>query len=200
MTRAAKGMVERGVPLVDRMIERMRPHLTAYGAEAPALNRLEDQLRVELPPTLRRFLEFDFRFDTFGKRWHGRGRFGPSASPRPRITSLRNVAAAMTDAGWSPTRLRGRLVRLPNLPGQPWNALYLGESRGDGELPILGFIDDGSAVMPFLRYSSFDRYLLDQSGLASLGDADRLDDVESHLLGNPELASLLPDDDFDSSF
>ncbi|MBM4357153.1 MAG: SMI1/KNR4 family protein [Deltaproteobacteria bacterium] len=182
------------------MVERLRPHVTVSGADARALDRLEDRLGVELPPTLRRFLEFDFRFDSFGKRWHGRGRFGTRDAPHPRITSLTRIANAMSDGGWSMTRLRGRLVRLPNLPGQPWNALFLGESRSDGELPILGFVDDASTVIPFLRYSSFDRYLLDQSGLGSLAETDRLDDVESHLLGNAELASLLPDEDFDSSF
>lgn len=200
MSKARGPALERGIPLVDQLIQRLRPHSKVTGASARALDRIEDQLGVEIPPTLRRFLEFDFQFDSFGRRWHGRGRFGSPSAPRARITSLSKIAPAMLDAGWSPVRLRGRLVRLPNQPGEPWNALYLGESRSDGELPILAFFDDGSAVMPFLRYSAFDRYLLDQSGLVSLDEADRLDDVEAHLLGNPELAALFSNDEVGESY
>ena len=52
---------------------------------------------------------------------------------------MRKLAEAKTDLGWTDSRLKAKVVRLPNLPGQPWNALYLGEARRDGELPILGF-------------------------------------------------------------
>ena len=43
------------------------------------------------------------------------------------------LAEAMTEFGWTASRLRKRVIRLPNLPGQAWNCLYLGEARRDGE-------------------------------------------------------------------
>ena len=46
--------VERGVPLVERIIERLEPHVSVRGANASALDALESKLMVELPPTLRR--------------------------------------------------------------------------------------------------------------------------------------------------
>lgn len=176
------------------------------------LDRLENRLQVELPPTLRTFLAFDFTFASFGARWRGRGRFGRSNSNSssgsgsgsnsvgPRISSLRSLADSMVELGFSEARLRRRLVRLPNLPNDPWNALYLGESRSDGELPILGLITDATSVLPYVRYTGFDLYLLEQSGLANLTEAARLDDLDSHLILNPELSSLNPDEDFDPSF
>lgn len=194
------GKVERGVSLVERIIERIEPHVRVRGATASALNRLEDQLGVELPPTLQRFLEFDFKFASFGKRWRGRGRFGEPGAPHARITSIGKLAEAMTELGWTSARLRGRLVRLPNLPDDPWNALYLREARNDGELAILGFVNDETTVMPFFRYTAFDLYLVEQSGLTELSDAMRLDDLESHLAVNPELGNFVPDDALDASF
>ncbi len=188
------GKIERGVALVERIIERIAPHVRVKGAPAGALDRLESELMVELPPTLRRFLEFDFTFASFGQRWRGRGRFGMGASPRPRVTSLRRLAAAMTEEGWTSSRLRHRVVRLPNLPSDPWNCLYLGEARADGELPILGLVNDETTVLPFFRYSAFDLYLVEQSGLVALREPLRLDDVESHLVHNPELSSVVPDE------
>ena len=172
------------------------------------LDRLENRLQVELPPTLRTFLAFDFTFASFGARWRGRGRFGRSGSSSgsnsssvgPRISSLRSLADSMVELGFSEARLRRRLVRLPNLPNDPWNALYLGESRSDGELPILELITDATSVLPYVRYTGFDLYLLEQSGLANLTEAARLDDLDSHLILNPELSSLNPDEDFDPSF
>jgi hypothetical protein len=192
--------VERGVPLVERIIERLEPHVKVRGASAGALNRLEDQLGVELPPTVRRFLEFDFKFDSFGKRWRGRGRFGEPGAPRARVTSVRKMAEAMTELGWTSCRLRGRVVRLPNLPRDPWNALYLGEARSDGELMILGLVNDETTVMPFFRYTAFDLYLVEQSGLTDLSESMRMDDLESHLVVNPELASLSADEALDGTF
>ncbi|MSP24033.1 MAG: SMI1/KNR4 family protein [Myxococcales bacterium] len=186
--------IERGVALVERIIERIAPYVTVTGASSSALDRLESQLMVELPPTLRRFLEFDFGFASFGKRWRGRGRFGMGPAPRARASSLRRLAAAMTDEGWTSSRLRRRVVRLPNLPGEPWNCLYLGEARADGELPILGLVNDETTVMPYFRYSAFDLYLVEQSGLVALRDSLRLDDVESHLVHNPDLSSVVPDE------
>jgi hypothetical protein len=200
--------VERGVPLVDRIIERLEPRVRAgkkgkgavVGARDGSLNRLESQLGVELPRTLRRFLQFDFKFDSFGERWRGRGRFGEPAAPHARITTVRKIAEGMTELGWSSSRLRGRLVRLPNLPGEPWNALYLGEARSDGELCILGFVNDETSVIPYVRYTAFDLYLVEQSGLVNLSDSQRLDDFESHLAVNPELGTLAPDDEYDAAF
>ncbi len=120
--------LERGVPLVEGIIERLDPGAGGKGHSAKgnsgkgssdkgnsvsaahaerakgarkgpfkgaapgSLNKIEDQLGVELPPTLRRFLEFDFTFESFGKRWEGRGRFGKPAVPRARITSVRKMA------------------------------------------------------------------------------------------------------------
>jgi len=192
--------VERGVPLVERIIERLAPHVKVRGANASTLDSLESRLMVELPPTLRRFLEFDFSFASFGLRWRGKGRFGKNPNePRPRITSVRKMAAAMTELGWTSARIR-RVIRLPNMAEHPWNCLYLGEARRDGELPILGMVNDETNVLPFLRYTSFDMYLVEQSGLADLSDAARLDDVESMLALNPELRGMVPDDDYEPSF
>lgn len=156
---------------------------------------------VELPPTIRRFLEFDFTFQSFGTRWHGRHRFGKDADqPRPKITSVRKLAEAMTEYGWSATHLSCKLVRLPNLPGHPWSALYLGEARRDGELPILGLVNDETNVLVYLRYTAFDLYLIEQSGLVELSEAARLDDVESHVALNPELRALVPEEEFEAAF
>ena len=210
MASAQKAKVSlRGVPLVEQIVARLRPHVTVAGGDAGMLDRLENRLQVELPPTLRTFLAFDFTFASFGARWRGRGRFGRSNSSGsnsnsnsvgPRISSLRSLADSMVELGFSEARLRRRLVRLPNLPNDPWNALYLGESRSDGELPILGLITDATSVLPYVRYTGFDLYLLEQSGLANLTEAARLDDLDSHLILNPELSSLNPDEDFDPSF
>jgi hypothetical protein len=185
--------VERGLPLVERIIERVRPHIDPVGASPQQLDALESRLMVELPPTLRRYLEFDFTFKSFGPRWRGKGRFGKDpANARPRITSVNKMAEAMTELGWTNLRLKYRVIRLPNLPLHPWNCLYLGEARRDGELPILGLVHDETNVVPFLRYTAFDLYLVEQSGLADLPDGIRLDDVESMIALNPELSSLVP--------
>lgn len=193
--------VERGVPLVERIIERLEPHVSVQGASAAALDALESKLMVELPPTLRRFLEFDFTFESFGKRWRGRHRFGRDPrNPKPRITSPRKLAPAMTEFGWTDTRLRRRLVRLPNLYGDPWNALYLGEARPDGELPILGLVADETNVAVFIRYTAFDLYLVEQSGLVELSDEMRLDDLESLLSLNPTLTALVPEEDIEPPY
>jgi hypothetical protein len=193
--------VERGVPLVERIIERVRPHVKVRGASASQLDELESKLMVELPPTLRRYLEFDFGFDSFGTKWRGRGRFGSSPQNiQPRVTSVNKLAEAMTDLGWTPTRLKNRVIRLPNLPDHPWNCLYLGEPRRDGELPILGMVNDETNVVVFLRYTAFDLYLVEQSGLMELTDATRLDDVESMLVLNRELRALVPDEEPEPAF
>ncbi|MEZ4441755.1 MAG: SMI1/KNR4 family protein [Polyangiaceae bacterium] len=193
--------VERGVPLVERIIERVAPHVEVQGANADALDALESHLMVELPPTLRRYLEFDFTFRSFGKHWQGKHRFGRNPRrPEPKITSVRKLAEAMTEFGWTASRLRKRVIRLPNLPGQAWNCLYLGEARRDGELPILGLVNDETNVLPFLRYTSFDLYLVEQSGLLELSEGQRLDDVESFLPLNPELTSIVPEDVADDGY
>ncbi|MGK4002972.1 SMI1/KNR4 family protein [Sorangium sp. So ce1036] len=174
---------------------------TAVGASQAALDALESKLMVELPPTLRTFLEFDFTFDSLGSRFKGRHRFGrdPSA-PRPKLTSVRKLAEAKTDLGWTESRLRGKLVRLPNLPGHPWNALYLGEARRDGELVILGLDNEDTNVRVFPRYTAFDLYLVEQCGLARLSEAQRLEDLESHIALNPELGSTEEDDEGDTEY
>lgn len=193
--------VERGLPLVERIIERVRPYVKPQGASSQQLDALESRLMVELPPTLRRFLEFDYTFKSFGLRWKGRGRFGKDPRhPNPRLSSINKLAEAMTELGWTNTRLKHRVIRLPNLPFHPWNCLYLGEARRDGELPILGLVHDQTNVVPFLRYTSFDLYYLEQSGLADLPDGVRLDDVDSMLSLNPELTNLVPDDDPDPGY
>ena len=193
--------VERGLPLVERIIERVRPHVETVGATSEQLDALESQLMVELPPTLRLFLEFDFTFKSFGTRWRGKRRFGTDpARPQPRISSINKMAEAMTELGWTNTRLKHRVIRLPNLPHHPWNCLYLGEARRDGELPILGLVHDETNVVTFLRYTAFDLYLVEQSGLADLPDGIRLDDVESMLSLNRELSNMVPDDDPDPAF
>ena len=110
------------------------------------------------------------------------------------------MAAAMTDMGWTNLRLRHRIIRLPNLIDHPWNAMYLGEPRRDTELPILGFVNDETNVIPFLRYTAFDLYLAEQSGIVNMTDTQRLDDVDTTLSLNPELVPLVPDDDYESPF
>ncbi|NUQ74879.1 MAG: SMI1/KNR4 family protein [Polyangiaceae bacterium] len=163
---------------------------SAVGASEAALDALESKLMVELPPSLRAFLGFDFTFATLGKRFRGRHRFGTDPrAPRPKITSVQKLSEAMTDLGWTDARLKGKVVRLPNLPGQPWNALYLGEARRDGELVILGLENEDTNVRVFPRYTAFDLYLVDQAGLAKLSEGQRLDDLESHLALNPELVT-----------
>jgi len=196
--------IERGVELVHRVIAQLkkRPSShTAVGASQAALDALESKLMVELPPTLRAFLEFDFTLDSLGPRFKGRHRFGqdPSA-PRPKLTSVRKLAEAKTDLGWTESRLRAKVVRLPNLPGQPWNALYLGEARRDGELVILGLDNEDTNVRVFPRYTAFDLYLAEQCGLIKLRESQRLEDLESHVALNPELGTAEEDDEGDTEY
>lgn len=191
--------IERGLPLVQHVIGELRARAPKQGEGAPvgasrsALDALESQLLVELPPTLRAFLAFDFHFVSFkasGKQWHGLGRFGANPSkPKPRLTSVRKLAEAKTDLGWTDSRLKTKVVRLPNRPRHPWNALYLGEARRDGELVILGIEHEETNVRVYPRYTAFDLYLAEQSGLLDLSDGMRLEDLESHIALNPELGS-----------
>jgi hypothetical protein len=196
--------IERGIGLVQRVISHLKKRPSAaeaVGASATALDALESKLMVELPPTLRAFLQFDFTFSSLGRKWKGRHRFGTDPrAPRPKITSVHKLAEAMTDLGWTDSRIRGKVVRLPNLPGHPWNALYLGEARRDGELVILGLENEDTNVRVFPRYTGFDLYLVDQAGLAKLGEGQRLDDLESHLACNPELVTGEDEDDSETDF
>jgi hypothetical protein len=195
--------IERGVPLVQHVIARLRARhektpgaAKLVGASQAALDALESKLMVELPPTLRTFLGFDYHFASFGPRWKGTARFGPSVvTPRPRLTSVRKLAEARTELGWTDSRIRTKLVRLPSLPRHPWSALYLGESRRDGELLILGIDHEDTLVRFWPNYTAFDLYLADQTGVVDLTDAQRLDDLESHLALNPELGSVEEQDD-----
>jgi hypothetical protein len=184
---------QRASSLAQRVIAHLKRRPAAQeavGASPMALDKLESRLMVELPPSLRQFLQFDFTFASLGPKFHGKARFGTSPeAPRPRITSLRKLAEAKTDLGWTDSRIRGKVVRLPNLPGQPWNALYLGEARRDGELVILGLENEDTLVRAFVRYTAFDLYLCEQVGLARLTEAQRLDDLESHVALNPELGA-----------
>src|SRR4051812_37915968 len=178
--------IERGTALVQKAIGKLKKRPSAEdaaGATPAQLDRLESKLMVELPPTLRLFLGFDFTFVSFGKKFEGRHRFGKDpAHPEPKMTSVRKLAEAKTEYGWTDSRIRGKVVRLPNLPEETWNALYLGEARRDGELLILGIDNDETNVRVFPRYTSFDVYLADQAGLlARLTESQRLDDLESHV-------------------
>jgi hypothetical protein len=191
--------IERGIGLVQRVIAELskRPEgAGVVGASSAALDALESKLMVELPPTLRTFLAYDFTFASFGKRFKGRHRFGADPrSPDPKITSVRKLAEAMVELGWTDSRIRGKVVRLPNKPGQPWNALYLGEARRDGELVILGLENDETNVRVFPRYTAFDLYLAHQLGVLKLREREMLDDLESHVAHNPELLSREEDED-----
>ncbi len=199
--------IERGLPLVEHVISVLKARVAKRGGERPtgagrgALDSLESKLMVELPPTLRAFLGFDFTFTSLGKGWHGRGRFGNSAqSPRPRLTSVRKLAEAKTELGWTDSRIRTKLLRLPNRPRHPWNALYLGEARRDGELLILGIDHEDTLVRFWPRYTAFDLYLAEQAGVIDLTEAQRLEDLESHVALNPELSSGDDGDDGDSDY
>jgi hypothetical protein len=110
------------------------------------------------------------------------------------------MAEAMTELGWTSARIRRRVLRLPNRRNDPWNCLYLGEARRDGELPILGLVNDETNVLTYLRYTSFDLYLVEQSGLVELSDSMRLDDLESFLPLNPELTGLIPEEEAEPPF
>jgi hypothetical protein len=215
--------IERGIPLVEHVIGELRARVAKLGGPTPigagstpggraALDALESRLMVELPPTLRTFLAFDFTFsslDTVGTlherrsgarapaappakkiKWHGLARFGTNPQkPKARLTSIRKLAEARTDLGWTDSRIRTKVVRLPNRPRHPWNALYLGEARRDGELVILGIDHEETNVRVYPRYTAFDLYLAEQTGLLDLSDSQRLEDLESHLALNPELGS-----------
>ncbi len=211
--------IERGIPLVEHVIEELKARLAKLGAPMPVgtgtapagratLDALESKLMVELPPTLRTFLTFDFTFASLSavgtlqdrptragnppKKpvWHGLARFGVNAlKPKPRLTSIRKLAEARTDLGWTDSRIRTKVIRLPNRSRHPWNALYLGEARRDGELVILGVDHEETNVRVYLRYTAFDLYLAEQVGLLDLSEGQRLEDLESHLALNPELGS-----------
>jgi hypothetical protein len=110
------------------------------------------------------------------------------------------MAEAMTELGWTSARLKKPVIRLPNMPDHPWNCLYLGEPRHDGELPILGMVNDETTVLVYLRYTAFDLFLIEQSGLLDLNDSTRLDDVESTLSLNTELGALVPNEEYEAAF
>ncbi len=190
--------------LVERVIAHLkrRPEAKeAVGASAMALDKLESELMVELPPSLRTFLQFDFTFASLGKKFHGRGRFGDNpASPRPRVTSRRKLAEAKTELGWTDSRIKGKVVRLPNLGGHPWNALDRGEARRDGELLIHGRDNEDTLVRVYPRYTAFDLYLCDQVGLARLTEAQRLEDLETHIALNPELGQAEEEEEAESDY
>jgi hypothetical protein len=199
---------DRASSLVQRVIAHLKrkPNAEATlagvtGASTAALDKLESKLMVELPPSLRTFLQFDFTLASLGKRFHGRGRFGANPeAPRPRMTSLRKLAEAKTELGWTDSRIKGKIVRLPNLPGHPWNALYLGEARRDGELLILGLDNEDTLVRVYPRYTAFDLYLCDQTGLQRLNESQRLEDLETHVALNPELGSGEEEDEAESDY
>ncbi len=199
--------IERGLPLVQHVITTLKARVAKRGGDSPvgagrtALDALESKLMVELPPTLRAFLAFDFTFSSLGKAFHGRGRFGTNPQqPRPRLTSVRKMAEAKTDLGWTDSRIRTKLVRLPSRPRHPWNALYLGEARRDGELLILGIDHEDTLVRFWPRYTAFDLYLAEQAGLIELSESARLEDLESHIALNPELATGDDQDDGDADY
>jgi hypothetical protein len=196
--------VERGLPLVQHTITALKARIAKRGGESPvgagraALDTLESRLMVELPPTLRAFLSFDFTFASLGKGFHGRARFGSSAAaPKPRLTSVRKLAESKTELGWTDSRIRTKLVRMPNRPRHPWHALYLGEARRDGELIILGAEHEDTLVRFWPRYTAFDLYIAEQAGVIELTDSQRLEDLESHLALNPELGTGEDADDGD---
>src|SRR6185437_2530742 len=160
-------MNDRASSLVERVIAHLKRRHDAIGvggASDIALDKLESKLMVELPPSLRTFLQFDFTFASLGARFHG------------------------------------KVVRLPNLPGRPWNALYLGEARRDGELVILGFENEDTLVKVYPRYTALDLYLCDQIGLRRRADAQRLDDLESHVARNPELAGAEEEEEAEGDY
>jgi len=200
--------IQRGTPLVQLVIARLESRAKKLGkldelvgATPAALDALESQLMVELPPTLREFLAWDFTFASFGRRWHGAHRFGHDAEkPKAKKTSVRKLAEAITELGWTDSKIRTKLVRLPNLPGHPWNAMYLGEARRDGELLIVGLDHEETSVRVFPRYTAFDLYLAEQTGVVQLSDAARLDDLESHLAVNRELGGHDDLDDSDTEY
>lgn len=196
--------IERGIELVERVIAHLKKQPAAreaVGAGPAALDALESKLMVELPPTLRAFLKFDFTFASLGKRYRGLHRFGTDPrAPRPKITSVRKLAEAKTDLGWTDSRIKGKVVRLPNGPRQPWHALYLGEARRDGELLILGLENEDTNVRVFPRYTAFDLYLLDLCGLARLQESQRLDDLESHIALNPELGTREEEEEAEADY
>lgn len=186
---------------VIAQLKKRPPSHAVVGASQAALDALESKLMVELPPTLRTFLEFDFTLDSLGTRFKGRHRFGKDATaPHPRITSVRKLAEAKTDLGWTESRLRNKVVRLPNVSGRPWNALYLGEARRDGELVILGLDNEDTNVRVYPRYTAFDLYLIDQCGIAKLSESQRLEDLESHVALNPELRTAEEEDEGDTEY
>src|SRR6185436_10101487 len=110
--------IQRGPSLVNQVVARLKKRpaaKNAVGASRIALDQLESKLMVELPPSLRTFLEFDFTFASLGKRFQGKHRFGTDpASPKPKIASVRRLAEAQPDLGWTDARLKGTVVRLLN--------------------------------------------------------------------------------------
>lgn len=200
----ANASIARGTELVQQVILHLKKRPASagvVGASQAALDALESKLMVELPPTLRSFLAFDFTFDSLGKRFKGKHRFGTDPrAPRPRITSVRKLAEAMVELGWTDSRLRGKVVRLPNQSNHPWNALYLGEARRDGELLILGLDNEETNVRVFPRYTAFDLYIAEQAGLFHFTDSQRNDDLESHIALNPELGSTDEEEEIDQDY
>ena len=80
------------------------------------------------------------------------------------------------------THLRLRISRIPTIYA-PFQ-LFLKKLRADE-----------TNVAVYMRYTAFDLYLVEQSGLVELTDEARLDDLETMLSLNPEVSVLAPQDD-----
>ncbi|MBK8258564.1 MAG: SMI1/KNR4 family protein [Polyangiaceae bacterium] len=200
----ANANIERGTELVQKVIAHLKKRASGahvVGASQSALDALESKLMVELPPTLRTFLAYDFTFESLGKKFKGKHRFGTDPRvPRPRMTSVRKLAEAMVELGWTDSRIKGKVIRIPNVSTQPWNALYLGEARRDGELLILGLDAEDTNVRVFPRYTAFDLYIAEQAGLYHFTETQRTDDLESHIALNPELGSSEEEEEIDQDY
>jgi hypothetical protein len=154
----------RGIPLVERCItflEKCPRPKPAYGASEAALRGKELAPGVALPPTLHRFLQYDFALaslPTPGRNvWKNIGGFGRNPkAPVFKSVAMEEVARGALEAAsglpikqlnvstddWSRIRkvcepLKGKLFALPYM-GDQQHYLYAGGPDRDGELPILG--------------------------------------------------------------
>ena len=181
--------------LVERCIRKI--------SEGPFANRARSaQVHLEgkkaLPPTMRRFLEFDASFATLARK-DARGELGPlphsqgptidpdgtlrTFTPKQALAHLAELAGAKLDEDELEVLEGGRLAWLPSSGLRPL-ALFIGEPDGDGEYPIIDVsldleLDHESGELRCdgceieVVYPSFDLYLADQLGMLETSPGDR---------------------------
>ncbi len=194
----------RGVALVERCIESLRPRKRLAVPYPPPALKVARLGRSPLPATLAKFLAFDHSFSSTGLRDADGSKTKRGWTPEPADIDRAVLAWLVATQGLSRKNSRvafkknfegsvrkfvrrfprGAYYSLPRA-GDQLHFLFVGRASPAGEFPIVGVDfegvveDDGNVdgeVAVFLKYPSFDLFLADQ--LNQLGpEAPTLDDI-----------------------